>query len=129
MGLALFLAATIVRGTAFPATKVEATALVPPTMWSVSIDNPPCQLQVYIGRLNTTREAASCKSLCVDAPVNGGQPIRLRMLSREEGGTWQEGAVPWAAWEADPKRSECATFKNWSNNRFREARIVAVGGR
>ena len=106
----------------------EVVARVPPTMWAATGDDPPCQLQVYIGRINTTTDAASCRQLCASA-VSSTFRGRLRMYSREEGGVWQEGAVPWARWEESVDRPGCAVFKNWSHNRYREAKVVAEGSR
>lgn len=104
----------------------EATATVAPTQWSVATDNPPCEIQVYLGRVNTTREAASCVRLCVDkSGLRSGQVASLEVYSREEkSGAWEKGAMPWAAWVDLDRQRGCAVFKNWSNNRFREARIV-----
>jgi hypothetical protein len=101
----------------------EVVKRVPPTMWSVSGDDPPCELQVYIGRINATREAASCVRLCPPKSALDSDAVRVRRYSRDEGGQWQEGAVPWAAWD-DSGVSGCAIFKNWSHDRFREARLV-----
>ena len=106
----------------------EVVVRVPPTMWTVAQDNPPCQLQVYIGRVNTTQDAASCRRVCVPRAALPSN-FRLRKFSRDEGGSWQEGAVPWAAWEESIEHPGCAVFKNWSHNRFREAKVVAEGSR
>jgi hypothetical protein len=113
-----------------PTVSREATAIVPPTQWSVTINSPPCNLQVYIGRVNTTRESSSCVVVCVDprSLPSGTQILSIKLFSREEGANWQEGAVGWAAWEQVNTKQGCAVFKNWSNNRFREAKVLAVFG-
>lgn len=105
----------------------EITTLVGPTQWSVSSNEPACALQVYIGRINTTLEASSCKRVCVDLnSVSGARILQLRLFSREEAGEWVEGAQPWSAWVQVDSAKGCATYKNWSNNRFREIRLRAI---
>jgi hypothetical protein len=109
---------------------LQAEARVAPTQWSATTDNPPCELQVYLGRVNSTRDASSCVRLCINAAALGRRAATvLEVYSREEGGTWAKGAVPWAAWTDLDRARGCAVFKNWSNNRFREARIVVGVGR
>jgi hypothetical protein len=107
------------------ATK-EVLALVGPIQWSATINDPPCALQVYIGRVNTTQNKSSCRRLCIEPESLGGKLVDLKLFSREEGGQWYEGAQPWSAWEQVDLAKGCAVYKNWSNNRFREARIVLI---
>lgn len=105
----------------------EATAKIGPTEWSVSSNSPPCELQVYVGRVNTTREASSCVRVCIDRTglPSAAKVISLDVYSREEhADQWLRGALPWSAWEQQDQERGCAVFKNWSNNRFREAKIV-----
>lgn len=106
----------------------ERTSLVPPTMWASTKDNPPCELQVYLGRINTTRDASSCARLCVsrDGLAPDARPSKIVLYSREEGQQWREGSLDWSAWEPPDLKAGCAVFKNWSNNRFREARIAVL---
>ncbi len=106
----------------------EAGAVIGPTQWSVTINDPPCALQVYIGRLNTTQDKASCHRICVnltDLPV-GTKVTTIKLFSREERGEWFEGAVPWGGWDQADSARGCAVFKNWSNNRYREAKVVVT---
>jgi hypothetical protein len=103
----------------------EATVWVPPTQWSVSQSDPSCQIQVYVGRLNTTQNAASCRRVCIDKP-QGSKIALLELYSAEEGGPWQAGAQPWSGWVDIDQERGCATYKNWSHNRFRRARVVAA---
>ena len=106
----------------------ERAAVIGPTQWSVGINDPPCALQVYIGRVNTTQDKASCLRLCADlsALPAGTSVVSMKLFSREERGDWSEGAVPWSGWYQVDTGHGCAVFKNWSNNRFREAKVVVT---